>query len=90
MLERGVDTCTMEVSSHALALHRVDGVRFDVAAFANLSQDHLDFHGSMEDYFLAKASLFTPERAVRAGLDVDVRRGHRRRRRPAAVSWTAR
>jgi len=71
MLERGVDTCTMEVSSHALALHRVDGVRFDVAAFTNLSQDHLDFHGSMEDYFRAKASLFTPERAVRAVVCVD-------------------
>jgi UDP-N-acetylmuramoyl-L-alanyl-D-glutamate--2,6-diaminopimelate ligase len=61
----------MEVSSHALALHRVDGVRYDVAAFTNLSQDHLDFHGSMEDYFLAKASLFTPERAVRAVACVD-------------------
>jgi UDP-N-acetylmuramoyl-L-alanyl-D-glutamate--2,6-diaminopimelate ligase len=71
MLESGVDTCTMEVSSHALALHRVDGVRFDVAAFTNLSQDHLDFHGSMEDYFLAKALLFTPERAVRAVVCVD-------------------
>jgi len=77
MLERGVDTCTMEVSSHALALHRVDGVRFDVAAFANLSQDHLDFHGSMEDYFLAKASLFTPERAVRAVVCVDDEWGRR-------------
>jgi UDP-N-acetylmuramoyl-L-alanyl-D-glutamate--2,6-diaminopimelate ligase len=71
MRESGVDTCTMEVSSHALALHRVDGVRYDVAAFTNLSQDHLDFHGSMEDYFLAKASLFTPERAVRAVVCVD-------------------
>jgi UDP-N-acetylmuramoyl-L-alanyl-D-glutamate--2,6-diaminopimelate ligase len=71
MLESGVDTCTMEVSSHALALHRVDGVRYDVAAFTNLSQDHLDFHGSMEDYFLAKASLFTPQRAVRAVVCVD-------------------
>jgi UDP-N-acetylmuramoyl-L-alanyl-D-glutamate--2,6-diaminopimelate ligase len=71
MLESGVQTCTMEVSSHALALHRVDGVRYDVAAFTNLSQDHLDFHGSMEDYFLAKATLFTPERAVRAVVCVD-------------------
>jgi len=77
MLERGVDTCTMEVSSHALALHRVDGVRYDVAAFMNLSQDHLDFHGSMEDYFLAKASLFTPERAVRAVVCVDDQWGQR-------------
>jgi len=77
MLESGVDTCTMEVSSHALALHRVDGVRYDVAAFTNLSQDHLDFHGSMEDYFLAKASLFTPERAVRAVVCVDDEWGQR-------------
>jgi len=77
MLERGVDTCTMEVSSHALALHRVDGVRYDVAAFTNLSQDHLDFHGSMEDYYLAKASLFTPERAVRAVVCVDDEWGQR-------------
>jgi UDP-N-acetylmuramoyl-L-alanyl-D-glutamate--2,6-diaminopimelate ligase len=77
MLERGVDTCTMEVSSHALSLHRVDGVRYDVVAFTNLSQDHLDFHGSMEDYYLAKASLFTPERAVRAVVCVDDEWGQR-------------
>ncbi|HEY5249667.1 MAG TPA: UDP-N-acetylmuramoyl-L-alanyl-D-glutamate--2,6-diaminopimelate ligase [Dermatophilaceae bacterium] len=77
MLESGVDTCTMEVSSHALALHRVDGVRFDVVAFTNLSQDHLDFHGSMEEYFLAKASLFTSERAVRAVVCVDDQWGQR-------------
>jgi UDP-N-acetylmuramoyl-L-alanyl-D-glutamate--2,6-diaminopimelate ligase len=77
MLESGVDSCTMEVSSHALALHRVDGVRFDVAAFTNLSQDHLDFHGSMEDYFLAKASLFTPQRSVRAVVCVDDEWGQR-------------
>ena len=77
MLERGVDTCTMEVSSHALSLHRVDDVCFDVAAFTNLSQDHLDFHGSMEDYYLAKASLFTPERAVRAVVCVDDEWGQR-------------
>jgi UDP-N-acetylmuramoyl-L-alanyl-D-glutamate--2,6-diaminopimelate ligase len=77
MLERGVDTCTMEVSSHALALHRVDGVRYDVVAFTNLSQDHLDFHGSMESYYLAKASLFTPERAVRAVVCVDDEWGQR-------------
>jgi UDP-N-acetylmuramoyl-L-alanyl-D-glutamate--2,6-diaminopimelate ligase len=77
MLESGVDTCTMEVSSHALVLHRVDGVRYDVVAFMNLSQDHLDFHGSMEDYYLAKASLFTPDRAVRAVVCVDDSWGQR-------------
>ncbi|GAB76483.1 UDP-N-acetylmuramoylalanyl-D-glutamate--2,6-diaminopimelate ligase [Austwickia chelonae] len=63
MREEDVDSCVMEVSSHALELHRVDGAVFDVAIFTNMSQDHLDFHGSMETYFKAKASLFTPERA---------------------------
>ena len=71
MVERGVDTCTMEVSSHALTLHRVDGVVYDVAAFTNLSQDHLDFHGTMEEYFLAKAELFTPARSRRGVVCVD-------------------
>jgi len=54
----------MEVSSHALVQARVDAIHFDVAVFTNLSHDHLDFHGSMEDYFAAKASLFSPEHAV--------------------------
>jgi len=71
MQEHGVDTCTMEVSSHASSLHRVEGVRYDVIAFTNLSQDHLDFHGTMESYYLAKASLFTPGRAVRGVVCVD-------------------
>lgn len=53
----------MEVSSHALVMHRVDAVRFDVAAFTNLSHDHLDFHHTIQDYFEAKARLFSPERA---------------------------
>ena len=79
MRERGVTAVTMEVSSHALALGRVDGVRFDVAGFTNLTQDHLDFHGDMEDYFDAKAALFTPDaRAIGGRL--------RRRRRGAADS----
>jgi UDP-N-acetylmuramoyl-L-alanyl-D-glutamate--2,6-diaminopimelate ligase len=71
MAERGIDTCVMEVSSHALAQHRVDGVVYDVALFTNLSQDHLDFHPTMRDYFLAKASLFTPERARQGIVCVD-------------------
>jgi UDP-N-acetylmuramoyl-L-alanyl-D-glutamate--2,6-diaminopimelate ligase len=58
--DEGVRSVAMEVSSHALALHRVDGTRFRVAVFTNLSRDHLDFHGSMEAYFQAKARLFTP------------------------------
>jgi UDP-N-acetylmuramoyl-L-alanyl-D-glutamate--2,6-diaminopimelate ligase len=55
----GADTaCVMEVSSHALSLHRADAIHWDVAAFTNLTQDHLDFHADMEDYFLAKRRLF--------------------------------
>ncbi len=77
MAERGIDDCVMEVSSHALALHRVDQVRYDIALFTNLSQDHLDFHGSMEDYFLAKASLFTPSRSARGVVCVDDAWGRR-------------
>ena len=61
----------MEVSSHALALHRADGVRFAVAAFTNLTQDHLDFHGDMEEYFVAKRSLFAGGRADRAAINID-------------------
>ena len=60
MRERGVTACAMEVSSHALSLGRVAGTSFDVAVFTNLSQDHLDFHPTIEEYFRAKASLFVP------------------------------
>lgn len=66
MRERGITAASMEVSSHALQFSRVDGLRFDVAGFTNLTQDHLDLHGSMEEYFAAKAGLFTPERTRRA------------------------
>ncbi|EOM78132.1 UDP-N-acetylmuramoyl-L-alanyl-D-glutamate synthetase [Rhodococcus rhodnii LMG 5362] len=66
VLEAGVDTVVMEVSSHALALGRVDGVHFDIGAFTNLSQDHLDFHRDLDDYFEAKARLFDPESPVHA------------------------
>ena len=66
MAERGVDTVVMEVSSHALALGRVDGTRFAVGAFTNLSRDHLDFHPTMADYFDAKARLFDPDSPLRA------------------------
>ena len=58
MRERGLRAVAMEVSSHALAMRRADGIEFAVAAFTNLSQDHLDFHADMEDYFAAKARLF--------------------------------
>jgi len=71
MVEQGVTACAMEVSSHALVMGRVAGVVFDVAAFLNLGRDHLDFHKDVEDYFAAKASLFTPERSRRGLTNVD-------------------
>lgn len=77
MRERDCDSVAMEVSSHALALGRVDGITFDVAVFTNLSEDHLDFHGTMENYFQAKASLFTPKRARYAVICVDDSWGER-------------
>jgi UDP-N-acetylmuramoyl-L-alanyl-D-glutamate--2,6-diaminopimelate ligase len=58
MLEAGDRACAMEVSSHALTLHRCDAIHFEVALFTNLTQDHLDFHGDMEDYFQSKRLLF--------------------------------
>ena len=77
MVEEGVRVCVMEVSSHALVLGRVDGVVFDVAVFLNLGRDHLDFHHDLEDYFQAKASLFTFKRAKRAVINVDDEYGRR-------------
>ncbi|MDT3400021.1 UDP-N-acetylmuramoyl-L-alanyl-D-glutamate--2,6-diaminopimelate ligase [Streptomyces sp. B1866] len=67
MRERGVGSVAMEVSSHALVLGRVDGCVFDVAVFTNLSPEHMEFHSGMEDYFQAKARLFTRARS-RAGV----------------------
>ena len=60
-VDAGIDHVVMEVSSHALEHHRVDGIVFDVAVFTNLGHDHLDFHGTMEKYFSAKRKLFTSE-----------------------------
>jgi UDP-N-acetylmuramoyl-L-alanyl-D-glutamate--2,6-diaminopimelate ligase len=77
MRERGVVACAMEVSSHALVMGRVDGVVFDLAAFTNLGRDHLDFHADVEDYYRAKASLFTPARARRGLVNVDDEHGRR-------------
>jgi len=75
MAERGVTAAAMEVSSHSLALGRVAGTSFDVAVFTNLSQDHLDFHADLEDYFRAKASLFMPP--VHGVVNIDDRHGRR-------------
>ena len=77
MRDRDIRACAMEVSSHALVMGRVDGVVFDLAVFLNLGRDHLDFHRDVEDYFQAKASLFTPRRARRALVNVDDAHGRR-------------
>lgn len=71
MKERHVGHLAMEVSSHALVLERLRGSHFSAVAFSNLSQDHLDFHASMEEYFAAKASLFTFEYSDLAVINVD-------------------
>ncbi|HVE98387.1 MAG TPA: UDP-N-acetylmuramoyl-L-alanyl-D-glutamate--2,6-diaminopimelate ligase [Mycobacteriales bacterium] len=77
MRERDVTGVAMEVSSHGLALGRVDGVRYAAAVFTNLSQDHLDFHGDMEEYFKAKAALFDESRSAVAVVNVDDAAGRR-------------
>jgi len=71
MVERRIGAVAMEVSSHALAFGRVAGTHYDVAVFTNLSQDHLDFHASMDDYFAAKAELFTPKYARAGVVNID-------------------
>lgn len=70
-VDSGIDHVVMEVSSHALEHHRVDGIVFDVAIFTNLGHDHLDFHGTMENYFAAKRKLFTSELARVAVVNAD-------------------
>jgi UDP-N-acetylmuramoyl-L-alanyl-D-glutamate--2,6-diaminopimelate ligase len=67
----GRATVAMEVSSHALVMHRVDGTWFRVAVFTNLSRDHLDSHHDMDSYFEAKARLFTPDRCASAVVNID-------------------
>ncbi|GAA1650058.1 UDP-N-acetylmuramoyl-L-alanyl-D-glutamate--2,6-diaminopimelate ligase [Nonomuraea maheshkhaliensis] len=75
MREEGVSAAAMEVSSHALALGRVDGLYYDVALFTNLSQDHLDFHKDFEDYFATKVKLFQPELSRVGVTNIDDRYG---------------
>jgi UDP-N-acetylmuramoyl-L-alanyl-D-glutamate--2,6-diaminopimelate ligase len=77
MREHEVDSVVMEVSSIALEEHRVDAVVYDVASFTNLTQDHLDYHGSMEAYFAAKVRLFTPEHARLGIVGIDDEWGRR-------------
>lgn len=76
-LERGATAAAMEVSSHALALGRLNGLELDVAGFTNLQRDHLDFHGDMEGYFRAKAELFRPAHARRGVVVIDDEWGRR-------------
>jgi UDP-N-acetylmuramoyl-L-alanyl-D-glutamate--2,6-diaminopimelate ligase len=77
MRDAGLSHVCMEVSSHAIALYRVAGVHFAVAAFSNLSQDHLDFHGSMEEYFETKAALFDSPLVAHRVIDIDTEYGRR-------------
>ncbi len=86
----GTSTVAMEVSSHALELRRVTGTWFTVAVFTNLSQDHLDFHVTMERYFAAKARLFEPGRTALAVVNRDDPYGRRLLDQVAvpAVAWS--
>lgn len=88
MGEMGVDTAAMEVSSHSLSYKRVDGLRFAVAGFTNLTQDHLDLHGSMEEYFQTKAALFDLERSERAVITIDDPWGKAMAKQSTAKVWT--
>lgn len=74
---KGVAAAAMEVSSHAISYQRISGLYYDVAGFTNLTQDHLDLHGSMEDYFAAKAELFRRARTRISVVTVDDSWGHR-------------
>lgn len=85
MAERGADSVTMEVSSHALSLHRVDAIGFDVAGFTNLGDDHLDFHHDLDDYFEAKARLFTSGNCRHAVVNTDDPRGRQLAERVRAL-----
>ncbi|MDQ4065762.1 MAG: UDP-N-acetylmuramoyl-L-alanyl-D-glutamate--2,6-diaminopimelate ligase, partial [Actinomycetota bacterium] len=71
MRAAGVSAVAMEVTSHALVLGRVEEMVLAAAGFTNLSQDHLDFHASMDDYFAAKSALFVPERARKGAVNID-------------------
>jgi len=81
MAANGAGAVAMEVTSHALVLERVAAIRFDVAGFTNLGRDHLDYHGTMEAYFEAKARLFTPEMTKTAVLNADDKAGQQLIRR---------
>lgn len=88
MVDARVDSVAMEVSSHAMSEHRIDGVRFDVLGFTNLSQDHLDYHGTMEAYFAAKSRAFAPGRAEFAVIGIDDPWGARLAQECQIAHWT--
>jgi UDP-N-acetylmuramoyl-L-alanyl-D-glutamate--2,6-diaminopimelate ligase len=77
MLDAGDQAVAMEVSSHALKLHRADAIHFAAAVFTNLTQDHLDFHGTMDDYFASKRRLFTDSAPAAAVINIDDPYGRR-------------
>ena len=85
MIDAGDRSCVMEASSHAIELKRLDGVRFSALAFTNLSQDHLDFHRTMERYFAAKRRLFFSGDEVPAAINIDDAWGRRLAAELAAV-----
>jgi len=84
--DAGASDVALEVSSHGLALDRLGGVNFRTAVFTNLSSDHLDLHGDLEDYYASKASLFTPDRCGLAVIGIDGAAGRGWPQRPAAPS----
>jgi UDP-N-acetylmuramoyl-L-alanyl-D-glutamate--2,6-diaminopimelate ligase len=91
MRDAQVGTVAMEVSSHALHQHRVDGVQFAAVGFTNLSREHLDYHGSLDAYFEAKAMLFTRARTPAAAVNLDDAHGVElaaRARREGLDVWT--
>ncbi len=77
MVDDGVDSVVMEVSSHGIDQHRIDGTRFRIGVFTNLSPEHLDYHGTIEQYFATKAQLFQPERTKQAVIGTDTEWGRR-------------
>ncbi len=95
MVEAGMDSAVLEVSSHALALDRVEGCEFDIVVFTNLTRDHLDFHGDMESYYQAKSRLFrdvvvpqSTTRPKRAIINIDDEWGVRLQAETAVPVWT--
>nr|WP_245526039.1 UDP-N-acetylmuramoyl-L-alanyl-D-glutamate--2,6-diaminopimelate ligase [Acidimicrobium ferrooxidans] len=77
MVDDGVDSVVMEVSSHGIDQHRIDGTSFRIGVFTNLSPEHLDYHGTIEQYYAAKAQLFLPERTKQAVIGTDTEWGVR-------------